>query len=353
MDVTNQDDQCYAKSETLTECPLCASKNFKPFANSYDRLYLLSKQRFVYSTCQDCNVVFQSVRPVESEIAKFYPKNYGPYAGHDRSASQPKSKLVQAMKSGLEKFGRKLNSLLKKVSRDRYEKDYRLIYKLPHANAEVLDFGCGSDAFLNRARKWGWKTTGMDFSEFAVEQAAASGHRAILLSPQAWDQVEDGSVDLIRMNHVLEHLYDPKVVMAKLYSKLKPGGRMHIAVPNPACMSAIVYRRFWFSLDCPRHIMLYSPKCGTALLEQCGFKVDNILHEPVTKDSARSAVYMLKSAGLVPHSWVDSIIWNPFIEAALYLPIRVLSSFGKGERIHFVCSKPKTATQSIPVARAA
>jgi hypothetical protein len=141
--------------------------------------------------------------------------------------------------------------------------------------------------------------------------------------------------------------------MAKLYSKLKPGGRIHIAVPNPGSMTANVYRRFWFSLDCPRHIMLYSPQCGTNLLEQIGFKVDNILHEPVTKDSARSAVYVLKSAGLVPHSWVESIIWNPFIEAMLYVPIRVLSSLGKGERIHFVCSKPKQNQQSQSLAKAA
>jgi len=353
MDVTNQDDQCDAKSETLTKCPLCASKDFKPFANSYDRLYLLSKQRFVYSTCKDCNVVFQSVRPLEYEIAKFYPKNYGPYAGHDRSASKNKSALVQSIQKGVEKIGKKLNLLLRSVSRDRYEKDYRAIYKLPHTKAEVLDFGCGSDAFLNRARKWGWTTTGMDFSEFAVEQALASGHRAILLSPTAWDQIEDSSIDLIRMNHVLEHLYDPKEVMAKLYSKLKPGGRMHVAVPNPGSLSASVYRRFWFSLDCPRHIMLYTPKCGTKLLEECGFKVDNILHEPVTKDSARSAVYVLKSAGIVSHSWVESIIWNPYVEAALYVPIRVLSSLGKGERIHFVCSKPKSIAQSKTLAKAA
>ena len=353
MDVTNQEDQGYALSETLTHCPLCASKDFKPFANSYDRLYLLSKQRFEYSTCADCKVVFQSVRPLESEIAKFYPKNYGPYAGHDRTASKNQSAVMQSIRQGCEKVGKKLNSLLRKISRDRYEKDYKAIYKLPHANAEVLDFGCGSDAFLNRARKWGWKTTGMDFSEFAVEQAHASGHRALLLSADAWDEIEDGSIDLIRMNHVLEHLYDPREVMAKLFSKLKPGGRVHIAVPNPSSLSASVYRRFWFSLDCPRHIMLYSPKCGTHLLEQCGFKVDKILHEPVTKDSARSAVYVLKSAGLVPHRWVDSIIWNPFVEAALYFPIRIFSSLGKGERIHFICSKPKSAAQSTTLAKAA
>ncbi len=256
MDVNHQEEQ-YAKSETLTKCPLCSCEKFKPFADSYDRLYLLSKQRFKYSTCTNCNVVFQSVRPIESEIPKFYPKNYGPYAGHDRGeALKRRSAVYQAVAGACNKVGKKLNSLLHKVSRDHYEKDYRLIYKLPHPNAEVLDYGCGSDAFLNRARKWGWKTTGMDFSEFAVEQALASGHRAFLLSANVWNEIADNSIDLIRMNHVLEHLYDPREVLANLYSKLKPGGRMHIAVPNPGSMSANIYRRFWFSLDCPRHIML-------------------------------------------------------------------------------------------------
>lgn len=353
MDVTNQQEECIASCETLTQCPLCASKNSTLFATSYDRLYLLSKQKFVYSKCDDCKVVFQSVRPLESEIYKFYPKNYGPYAGHDRAQSKDQLAFVQAIKKGLEKLGKKLNSALRKISRDRYEKSYRAIYKLPHPNAEVLDFGCGSDAFLNRARKWGWKTTGMDFSEYAVEHAKASGHRALLLSPEVWNEVKDGSIDLIRMNHVLEHLYDPKEVMAKLFSKLKPGGRIHIAVPNPACMSASIYRRFWFSLDCPRHIMLYSPQCGSNLLKECGFKVDNILHEPVTKDSARSAIYALKSIGLAPHRWVESIIWNPYIEAALYVPIRALSSLGKGERIHFICSKPEASASMLPLTKAA
>lgn len=351
MDVTTQDEHGNVKREILTQCPLCASKDFKPFANSYDRLYMLSSQRFEYSSCANCGVVFQSVRPLESEIAKFYPENYGPYAGHDRT--QAKTPWIRSISQGIERIGQKLNSVLRKVTRDRYQKDSKAIYKLPHANAELLDFGCGSDAFLNRARKLGWKTTGVDFSEFAVEQAIASGHRALLLDSRAWDEIEDQSIDFIRMNHVLEHLYDPKEVMSKLFSKLKPGGRIHIAVPNPGSISALLYRRFWFSLDCPRHIMLYTPKCGTHLLEQLGFKVDKILHEPVTKDSARSAVYVLKSGRLVPHSWVESIIWNPFVEAALYLPIRVFSSLGKGERIHFVCSKPKIAAQSNPIAKAA
>ena len=49
------------------------------------------------------------------------------------------------------------------------------------------------------------------------------------MSPHVWDEVADESLDLVRLNHVLEHLYNPKDALRALRVKMNPGARLHIA----------------------------------------------------------------------------------------------------------------------------
>ena len=333
--------------EHVDACPLCHGKRFRHFATSHDRLYLLDRRSFDYKRCCDCGVIFQATRPIEADIARYYPSDYGPYGGRKGKAAARAPGLVRAIRKEADRIGKLVHGLLRTVTADRYEKKYRAIYDRPSKDPSLLDFGCGSDSFLNKARTWGWRTTGVDFSPLAVDQAMASGHEACLLGSERWQRMDRQSFDLIRLSHVWEHLYDPKQVLRSLHERLKPGGTMHLAVPNPGSLSARVFGRFWFSLDCPRHIMLYTPQRGRALLEECGFEDVRVLHEPVTKDMARSFVYALHAAGVVPHGWVETVIKSRAIDTLLYVPVRLAAALKCGERIHFVCRKPMAAVAGV------
>src|SRR5262245_58055892 len=146
------------------------------------------------------------------------------------------------------------------------------VYSPPRPGATLLDFGCGSESFLNAAKARGWKSIGADFLPFVIEQVHAAGHEAHLIDDRFWNEFPKGSVDLIRLNHVVEHLYHPIEDLARLRSLLRPGGRLHLATPNSASLAFALLGERWFSLDCPRHIVIYTPSSMRAALKRAGFE---------------------------------------------------------------------------------
>jgi SAM-dependent methyltransferase len=100
----------------------------------------------------------------------------------------------------------------------------------------VLDVGCGAgdNADLIRSRLPGCNVHGVTHSE-----AEGSIARRRMASCGIWDIEGDipadiGSMrfDAIIFSHVLEHVRNPELVLAKFTALLKSGGSMLIAVPN-------------------------------------------------------------------------------------------------------------------------
>ncbi|NJM55026.1 MAG: class I SAM-dependent methyltransferase [Verrucomicrobiae bacterium] len=268
------------ETEVLDCCPNCHSKNLSKWCEAHDRLLGLATQTFAYHRCNDCDILFQSHRPVESAISLFYPEDYAPYAG----AGGKRGRWQWIDRAALWATDRLIGSAEFKSRMDTF-------YEALDAKPVVLDFGCGSGKFLDIARAKGCETIGMDFSPVALAHVAGRGHRALAISDVDWQAIADRSVGLIRMNHVVEHLYDPRRVLGLLCQKLRPGGSIHIATPNAASFSAELYHEHWFSLDCPRHIMIFTPRSLSNLARDCRFEDIEVVQEPLTKDMVRSHLY--------------------------------------------------------------
>jgi predicted SAM-dependent methyltransferase len=202
-----------------------------------------------------------------------------------------------------------------------------------------LDFGCGAGEYLNRMRDAGYSTIGMDFSSHALGAIERNGHKALPVSSEGWARLAPASIDFVRMNHVIEHLYDARQALTMLHAKMKPGARLHIAVPNPSGLSAKVFRRYWHGLDCPRHVILYPPESLSNLLTSVGFKVERLLHEPLTKDHIRSWSYFFQGKGLAKRSNPDSSMHKP-LWRLLSMGPSVLAAFtGHADRYHIVATR--------------
>ena len=67
------------------------------------------------------------------------------------------------------------------------------------------------------------------------------------------------SFDVITWFDVLEYLYEPRRVMARVSEWLKPGGIFYVLVPNVDSAEARVFRSYWHGLELPRHLFHYSP----------------------------------------------------------------------------------------------
>ena len=71
---------------------------------------------------------------------------------------------------------------------------------------------------------------------------------------------------------VLEHVYQPKQVMAKVKEWLKPGGIFYVLVPNIESAEARVFGSYWHGLELPRHLSHFSPVSLTFLAETVGLR---------------------------------------------------------------------------------
>ena len=333
------------ETEELGTCPHCKGLRLKLWRKGRDRLHNLSEQTFKYSKCKDCGLTFLSFRPTENEARKFYPQDYGPYnAGREPAPAESpfRDGLIRSLaQNSLGRFLNSVNYRTDLLFKDNCTEIPERYYQPKAHGSRLLDFGCGSEAFLNWAAQRGWVGTGIDFSEATVRSVAASGHQAFLMSPAVWDQVDDESLDFVRLNHVLEHLYSTEEVLKNVKTKMKPGATIHIAVPNPRSISSRLFRSYWLGLDCPRHVVLYSPELLRKVLMNVGFLNIEIRHEVVTKDFARSLGYFMCDRGLMKHSSAVAMKDRELLHQLLYLPAKCAAAFGLSDRYHAFARKPK------------
>ena len=66
----------------------------------------------------------------------------------------------------------------------------------------------------------------------------------------------DATFDVIALWQVFEHLAEPWAFFATAVERLRPGGVLVIATPNPAALQFRIFGRYWVHLDAPRHLQL-------------------------------------------------------------------------------------------------
>ena len=333
MKSTSQDtmkENLSVRTEKITRCPVCDNHKATPWCIGVDRIYNRNEEnKFVYSRCRNCKAVFESVRPLENEIHKAYPIEYAPYQAQVKNNKKP---------NWLRKSTLKLATHL--VGQSAFQKSIKNLYSDLGSQHTFLDYGCGAGKFLNGMSKRECRTIGVDFSSDAIDLVHKNGHEGYLVDQDIMNHLENSSIDFIRLNHVVEHLYQPHEVLGDLLSKLKPGGRIHIAVPNPAGMTAQMFRSLWYGLECPRHIILYPPETLELLLTDLGFERVQIYNEPQSKDHIRSWGYMAEKLGLLANDKVEGLIFSGTLQLIFAIPCRLASFFNRADRFHIEARKP-------------
>ena len=338
-----------ARTERVVACPLCGARRLSPVCRAHERLYNLGHQSFAYARCSGCGVVIQSIRPVEADVAAFYPPRYLPYQANPvvrADTASPARGPHLPLHPGFRRRATvvalravaSLNAALARRFPDPLPGVLDALYTPPRRGQVLLDFGCGSAAFLDSARARGWETLGVDFLPEIVESVRRAGHRVLLLNDATWDAIPDGSVDLVRLNHVIEHLYAPRETIAQLRRKLRPGGRLHLATPNATSVTFRLLRRHWCSLDCPRHIVIYTPRSTRRLLRSAGFGRVDCFQEVLTKDVARSLGLLLEHRGWLDTSAALDMMHRRGLATLLFAPARLAALAGTADRFHAVAS---------------
>jgi SAM-dependent methyltransferase len=238
-------------NEVLLACPVCGSPNLRDKLQVQDKS--VSQETFTIQQCVACAFQFTNPRPDAASIGKYYESDA--YVSHNSAA--------QGLVNRVYKVARYF-TVRRKVA---------LITRLNGGQpGQLLDYGCGTGHFLAGAKRAGWQVTGLEPNARARQDATARVGQPIL-EATALPGLAPGSYDIITLWHVLEHVHALHDTLAQLISKLRPGGKLLIAVPNAESLDAQHYRQNWAAYDVPRHLYHFAPAPMRQLLARHGLRL--------------------------------------------------------------------------------
>ena len=219
----------------------------------------------------------------------------------------------------------------------------------------LLDMGCSSGAFLEFMRSGTWELYGIEMSDDCAKTAEARSGAHVFVGNILDAQFPPESFDVITCFDVLEHLYEPRRVMARVSEWLKPGGVFYVLVPNVDSAEERVFGSYWHGLELPRHLFHYSPTSLRLLAESAGLRELSLetRRNPAVGTSLR---YMwddvFNSLGIrrtpVAYRREASLPWRAARKVVRMTVLRFLLALaplmGGGESIHAIFCKEGTGS---------
>ena len=201
--------------------------------------------------CTNCGLALLKNAPTKEKAAKKYKKFY------DTAKSERFYGILESIILIFRKF--------RVISVEKFAKK----------KGKILDIGFGRPIDLEIFQDHGWSSYGTNVVPHVIQVAKKKKLNAFL------GEITDAPYsanyfDVITMWHVLEHLHKPELYIKKAHHLLKKGGLLIIEVPNMKSPVARFFGCNWFELDLPNHIYQFTPKALTLLLNNNGFKVEEV-----------------------------------------------------------------------------
>jgi len=156
-----------------------------------------------------------------------------------------------------------------------------LKYKLPPGRA--LELGSAHGGFVALLRWAGFEASGLELSPWVVDFARKTFSVPVLAGPVEDQAIEPGSLDMIVLMDVLEHLPDPVATLARCLSLLKVDGVLLVQTPRypeGGSFEAMVDNRDCFleQLKLDEHLHLFSQQSVRELFRRAG--ANHLTFEP-------------------------------------------------------------------------
>jgi len=269
------------------DCPLCGAIGASDFLLAPDRFHMRT-EAYRLVRCSKCTCVWQPEPPSPQQMGAHYTEDY-----HNA-----------IMRAGESHTGM------------RWKLQHELIAKF-NKSGKILDVGCSSGAFLGTMDKSKWELYGTELSPETAEIARMSTGAQIFTGEASDAPYRSECFDVITSFDLLEHVYDPRAFLMKVWEWLRPGGIYCLNLPNIDSWEARLFGSYWYGLEMPRHLTHFSPASLSHVMKSLGFEQAVVVTPPVTYVE-RSANYLASAfwskLGLHPVSQAeakeDGLVWK-------------------------------------------
>lgn len=175
---------------------------------------------------------------------------------------------------------------------------YRLLQPHLKGRQRFLDVGCDMGFLLEAARHDGFATLhGIEPNPAARAIAGQIPGALILADFYENADYPPNHFDAVTLIHVLDHLFDPRVVLRRVWQHLAPGGVMMAVVHNvESLLGRVLKERFpVFNLY---HHYFFSKATLAALARSCGFEVIAV----VATQNCYSAGFFVDRIPVIPRA---------------------------------------------------
>lgn len=320
--------------ERVDACPYCGShERTLAFGDVQDWSFQCAPGKWNYWDCVNCQSLYLDPRPTRSTIGAAYAKYY------THGSAEPVSSL-HMMKERLrnECLSQKLNANVEPrlhlpkildgliaLIGNRVVVPFGWMSLANRPKGRFMDVGCGAGQTVTLARQLGWEAMGIEIDPAAVRSAQRTGLNIVEGAYEQLAQYEQ-QFDCIMCSHVLEHVHDPRDLLAKLKVALKPGGVLLLTLPNSLSALRRHFGANWRGLEAPRHLSIPSEQKLMQLLAESGFSIKSMADNGV-ETAAES--YRIQRRG--------SVINRLDIAMARRLNIQPLATGAGNDFIKLVC----------------
>lgn len=225
-------------------CPVCSSQGVAAF----------EKYGYAHKKCETCSTIWCSERPTEELLGEYYAEWDAPkYWTRLLINTEVERKALQYA--------------------PRVEKIVSVHKAHGGGTSRAADLGAGSGAFAKALLDSGFfnEVVAVDFSDDCVAACSKLGITAIKGSVQ-----DISEVDILTMNDLIEHVFDPISFIKSCHAALNDGGFIAIACPNGEGFDFSIMKEKTVNITPPEHLNYFNPFSMTRLLEENGFEVVSI-----------------------------------------------------------------------------
>ncbi len=255
------------------KCLYCHRDSIHFYNNVYDTRFGINKNYdLVY--CSLCDIIYVLPQPSLLELKNLYENLYN--FGGEKETKYTRMREI-LLSSRLYKLWLALDGDVSFHSR--------------RGHGLLLDVGSNEGRGLHQYSRNGFEAEGLEMNAAAALVARSRGfkvHGKLIEELDAQDRY-----DIVVLSNVLEHALDPVQMLQNVYRILKSDGQVWISCPNNRSWLRSVFGKYWINWHVPFHIVHFSRKSLSKILENNGFNKIEIRQETPALWAAHSVIARL------------------------------------------------------------